>query len=140
MKKNVILGITGSISAYKACELIRELKKAHCETTCILTKEAAKFITALTVETLSGNKSYCDMFVLPEKREAIHISLADKADIIVICPATANIIAKIAGGICDDLLTSTIVASSKPVFVAPAMNEKMYKNKITQRNIKELKK
>lgn len=80
------------------------------------------------------------MFCLPEKREAAHISLAQKADLIVLCPATANIIAKLAAGICDDLLTSTVISSEAPVLIAPAMNDKMYKNTITRRNLRELKK
>jgi len=138
--KNIILGITGSIAAYKSCDLITSLRKRGHNVICILTEEAEKFITALTLETISGNKVYTGMFELPDKRETIHVSLARKADLLLICPATANIIAKLASGICDDLLTSTVISSVSPVVIAPAMNDNMYKNKITQRNIGELKK
>jgi len=138
--KTILLGITGSIAAYKACGLITRLVKKGYNVICVTTAEAEEFITALTLETLSGNKVYRDMFRLPEKREIAHVSLARKADVIVICPATANIIAKLASGICDDLLTSTVISSTSPVLVAPAMNDKMYRNKITRRNMQELKK
>jgi len=138
--KTIVLGITGSIAAYKACDLINHLKKKGHDVICLTTKEAGEFITPLTLETLSGNTVYKDMFKLPEKRDAIHISLAKKADLITIYPATANIIAKLASGICDDLLTSVVISSKKPILIAPAMNSNMYKHKITQRNIQELKK
>lgn len=139
-QKTVVLGITGGIAAYKACDLINHLKKQGRDVICITTKEAGNFITPLTLETLSGNKVYNDMFELPDKREIVHVSLAQKADIIVICPATANIIGKLASGISDDLLTCTVISSGGPVLIAPAMNDKMYKNRITRRNIEELKK
>ena len=139
-EKNIILGITGSIAAYKTCDLINRLRERKHNVICITTKEAEEFITPLTLETLSGNKVYRDMFKLPEMREAAHISLARKADLIVMCPATANIIAKLAQGLCDDLLSSTVISSKSPVLVAPAMNDNMYKHKITQKNILELKK
>lgn len=139
-KKTILLGITGSIAAYKACELVNNLKKKGFDIICIMTREAEKFITPLTLETLSGNKVYTDMFELPKKREIYHVSLAQKAALTVICPATANIISKLACGLCDDLLTCTIISSKSPVLIAPAMNDNMYKNKITQKNIAELKK
>jgi phosphopantothenoylcysteine decarboxylase/phosphopantothenate--cysteine ligase len=139
-KKTVIIGITGGIAAYKACDAINHLRKKRYNVICIMTREAEEFVTRLTLETLSGNKVYQNMFELPETREIAHISLAEKAGLIVICPATANIIAKLASGICDDLLTTTVISSEAPVLIAPAMNDKMYKNKITQRNIETLKK
>ncbi len=139
-KKDIILGITGSIAAYKACELITRFGKKGYNIICVMTEEAEKFITPLTLETLSENKTYRDMFKLPEKRNAVHVSLAKKADLIVISPATANIIGRLASGICDDLLTSTVISSESPILIAPAMNDNMYKHKITQRNIGELKK
>lgn len=139
-KKNIVLGITGSIAAYKACDLITHLSKKNLNIICVMTKEAESFITALTLETLSGNKVYTDMFALPDKREIAHVSLGEKADLIVICPATANIIGKLAAGICDDLLSAAVISSTAPVLIAPAMNDRMYKNKITQRNMLELKK
>lgn len=138
-QKHIILGITGSIAAYKACDLIGLLKKSGCDVTCLLTKEAGEFITPLTLETLSGNKVISDMFALPENRTPLHTSLADKANLVVICPATANIIGKLASGICDDILCCTIFATKAPVLIAPAMNDNMYKHKIVQKNIAILK-
>jgi phosphopantothenoylcysteine decarboxylase/phosphopantothenate--cysteine ligase len=137
--KSVILGITGGIAAYKACELISILKKGSFDVTVLLTKEAEEFVTPLTFQTLSGNKVYRDLFALPDEWNPVHTSLADKADLVVIAPATANIIGKLASGICDDILTCTIFATKAPVLIAPAMNEKMYEHKITQANIDKLK-
>ncbi|MFH1201465.1 MAG: flavoprotein [Candidatus Omnitrophota bacterium] len=138
MKKEVVLGITGSIAAYKACDIIRQLKDEGFSVSVILTKEAERFITALTLETLSGNKVYQDMFEIPTDWQPNHISLARKADLILIAPATANVISQIACGICDDLLTTTVCASTAPVLIAPAMDENMFLNKIIQGNIKKL--
>jgi len=139
-KRHILLGVTASIAAYKSCEVISGLKKKGHEVTCILTADAERFITRLTLETLTKNKVYKDMFELPEKREAAHVSLADKADLIAIVPATANIIAKAASGLCDDLLACTVISSKKPVLMAPAMNENMYGHAVTQKNIRELQK
>lgn len=139
-QKEIILGITGSIAAYKAAEVIGLLKKNKYSVTAIMTGEAEKFITPLTIQTVSGNKVYQEMFTLPEKWDLVHTSLADKADLILIAPATANIIGKLAGGICDDLLTCTVFASQAKVLIAPAMNTKMYEHKIVQENIQKLKK
>jgi phosphopantothenoylcysteine decarboxylase/phosphopantothenate--cysteine ligase len=138
-QKEIIIGITGSIAAYKAAEIIRFLKKKNFLLTAIMTDEATKFITPLTIQTVSGNKVYQNMFELPEKWDLVHTSLADKADLILIAPATANIIGKLANGICDDLLTCTVFASKAKVLIAPAMNNKMYEHKIVQDNIKKLK-
>jgi len=137
-RKKIILGITGSIAAYKACDLINGLKKKGYDVICVMTSEAEEFITPLTLETLSGNKAHKDMFKLPETREVAHVSLAQKADAIVIAPASANIIAKLASGICDDLLTTTVISSRAPILIAPAMNDNMYKHKLTQKNIRTL--
>ena len=139
-KKQIILGVTASIAAYKACDLVTSLKKDKYEVTCVMTKDAGYFITPLTLETLSGNKAYAGMFEPPKEREVAHITLAQKADLIAICPATADIIAKLAAGIADDLLTCTVISTKAPVLVAPAMNDLMYKNSITQANIQKLKK
>jgi len=138
-KKTIVLGITASIAAYRACDLINGLKKKHYDVICILTGDAEHFITPLTIETLSGNKVYRDMFRLPEKREVAHIALGKKPDAIVICPATANAIAKLAAGMCDDLLSATVISSESPVIICPAMNDNMYRHKVTQRNIRALK-
>lgn len=137
--KHVILGITGSIAAYKACDLIGLFRKNGFDVTCVLTKEAKEFVTPLTLETLSGNKAIDDMFALPENRAPLHTSLAEKADLIVVCPATANIIGKLASGICDDILSCTIFAAKAPVLLAPAMNDRMYRHKVIGKNIATLK-
>jgi phosphopantothenoylcysteine decarboxylase/phosphopantothenate--cysteine ligase len=137
--KSVIVGVTGGIAAYKACEIISLLKKQGLDVTVLLTKEAEEFVTPLTFQTISGNKVYRDLFALPDAWSPVHTSLADRADLIVIAPATANLIGKLASGICDDMLTCTIFASKAPVLIAPAMNEKMYEHKIVRANIEKLK-
>jgi phosphopantothenoylcysteine decarboxylase/phosphopantothenate--cysteine ligase len=137
--KEVVLGITGSIAAYKACDLVRLYRRKGFNVSCVMTREAEAFITPLTLESLSGNKVYTDMFALPENRTPQHVSLGDRADIIVICPASANVIGKLANGICDDLLTCTCMASTAPVLVAPAMNTNMYANKMVLKNVETLK-
>lgn len=139
-QKTVVLGITGSIAAYRACDIISALMKDSVDVHVILTKDGSQFITPMTLQTLSRNKVMTDMFELPEKWNPLHTSLADKADAVLIAPATANIIGKIAGGICDDLLSCVVLATRAPVLLAPAMNEKMYKHEIVQENIAKLKK
>ena len=138
--KQIIVGVTGSIAAYKACEIVNILKKDSFDVRVILTKEGEKFLTPLTLQTLSGNRVHTDMFETPEEWDPIHTSLADSASLILIAPATANIIGKLANGICDDLLTCVVYASKAPVLIAPAMNEKMYNHEAVQENIKKLKK
>lgn len=138
MQKNVLLGVTGSIAAYKACEIISALTKKDMAVRCAMTPDAGHFITPLTLETLSNKKVVTEMFKLPEERDPVHISLADEADLILVAPATADIIGKVAGGICDDILSCTICASSSPVLFAPAMNDRMYNNPIVQDNINYL--
>ena len=139
MKKiNIVIGITGGIAAYKACEIISHYKHKGYNVDVIMTKNAVKFITPLTLETLSGNKVVTDMFDRPDYRDVKHISLAQKADLFIIAPATANIIGKVASGIADDMLSTTIMATKAPVVFAPAMNNVMYENKIVQRNISTL--
>ena len=137
--KNIILGVTASIAIYKACDIIRRFKDAGVSVTVIQTKESEELIKPILFESLSGNKVYRGLFESPEAWNIEHISLAKKADLILVAPATANIIAKIASGICDDLLTCVICATRAPVLIAPAMNENMYNNKITQANIGKLK-
>ena len=141
MKKSapVILGITGSIAAYKACEIISAFRKEEIDVQAILTKEAESFITPLSIQTLSRNKVITDMFALPDKWDPLHTAIAEKAGLILIAPATANIIGKLASGICDDMLTCVVFATKAPVLIAPAMNEKMYKHPIVQENIARLK-
>jgi phosphopantothenoylcysteine decarboxylase / phosphopantothenate---cysteine ligase len=138
--KNIVLGITGGIAAYKAAELTRALIKEGAQVKVIMTKSAAEFIKPLTMQTLSKNQVYMDIFVPTEKYDMAHITLAEFADAFVIAPATANIIGKIASGIGDDLLSTTIMAESKPTLICPAMNDKMLSNPIVQENINKLKK
>lgn len=141
MKKNreIVLGVCASIAIYKSLEVIRRLKEEGFSVSVIMTKEAQGFIKPILFEHISQNKVYTELFSLPSAWETEHISLAEKASLILIVPATANIIAKTAAGICDDLLTCVILATKAPVLFCPAMNENMYKNKITQENIKKLK-
>lgn len=137
--KNILIGITGGIACYKACEIVSYLTHEGANVDIIMTKNACEFITPLTLETLSKNKVVTDMFEKKEHIEVEHISLARKADIVLIVPATANIIGKVANGIADDMLSTTIMATTAPVIFAPAMNNEMYNNKIVQANIAKLK-
>lgn len=134
----MVLGVTGSIAAYKAAEIISRLKKEKADVKVVMTKGATEFITPLTLQTLSQNPVAVEAFALPERWEVEHISLADQGDLFLLAPATANVIGKIASGIADDLLTATVMATKAPVVIAPAMNVKMYENPITQANIEKL--
>lgn len=139
--RNIILGVTGSIAAYKAAEIAHQLFKNGVQVEVIMTNGATKFITPLTFRTLTQNRVYTDLFQDDFPNEVKHISLAQNADIVLIAPATANIIGKIANGIGDDMLSTTVLAViNKPVFIAPAMNTNMWENPIVQENIIKLKK
>ena len=138
MAKKILLIITGSVAAYKSIELIRLLKKAGHEVNVILTKGATEFITPLLVSSISGNKTYEDLFSSEDEAKIGHINLSRQNDCIVIAPATADFIAKMAHGLADDLASNVVLASNKPIFVAPAMNEKMWNNKQTQKNLQIL--
>ena len=138
--KTILLGITGSIAAYKAADLANQITKIGYSVEVVMTESAMKFITPLTLQALTKNKVYTDMFDEFTPDEIKHISLAKKADICIIAPATANIIGKIANGIADDFLSTVVLAlKDKPVFIAPAMNTNMYENPIVQENIEKLK-
>jgi phosphopantothenoylcysteine decarboxylase/phosphopantothenate--cysteine ligase len=139
-EKKIILGITGGIAAYKACDVVRRLKKLGAQVIVVMTENAQKFITPLTLETLSGNEVVTEMF--PERRfvGVRHVDLAGWADLILIAPATANIIGKIRSGIADDILTTIVISSKAPVLIAPAMNVNMYENPIFQENLSCLQK
>jgi phosphopantothenoylcysteine decarboxylase/phosphopantothenate--cysteine ligase len=139
-KKTIIFGITGGIAAYKCCDVVRGLVKAGADVHVILTKAAEHFVTPLTLQTLSQNPVHTEMFSLIQEAEIGHISLADNADLVVVAPSTADVIAKVACGICDELLLTVICATRAPVVFAPSMNVHMWENKITQENIKRLKK
>lgn len=137
--KKIVLGITGGIAAYKAAELTRALIKAGAQVRVIMTTSATQFMTPLTLQTLSQGQVYTDMFLPTEQYDMAHIALADFADAFVIAPATGNVIGKIASGIADDLLTTTMMAQNKPTLICPAMNDKMLANPIVQDNIQKLK-
>ena len=137
-KKNIVLGVTASIAIYKACDIVRGLTLEGFAVSVVMTEEAKDLIRPVVFQSLSGNRVYSGLFAEPETWEIEHISLADKADLVLIAPATANIIAKVACGICDDLLTCVVSATHAPVVICPAMNENMYLNKITQANIGKL--
>ncbi|BCS81513.1 bifunctional phosphopantothenoylcysteine decarboxylase/phosphopantothenate--cysteine ligase CoaBC [Anaerocellum diazotrophicum] len=137
--KNILIGVCGGIAAYKVCDLIRLLKKNEANVKVVMTKNAQKFITPLTLQTLSQNKVYTDTFESEYFYDIEHISLTTWADILVVAPATANIIGKFANGIADDLLTTTFLAFDKPVLIVPAMNSNMFENAIVKQNIHKLK-
>jgi len=139
-KKEIVIGVTASIAAYKTGKVITALKRLNYEINVIMTPDAKHFASALVLQTLSQNKVYCKPFSLAVEWDPLHISLAEKADLILICPATADIIARLAAGLCDNLLASVVLASKAPVLICPAMNRVMYANKITQDNITRLKK
>ncbi len=137
--KNIVIGVTGGIACYKSVEIVNQLKKEGYNVEVIMTKSAQKFVTPLTFQTMSGNKVITDMFDKSEKWDTKHISLAKKADLFVVVPATANIIGKMANGLADDMLSTTIMATKSPVLIFPAMNTAMYENSIVQNNIEKLK-
>ena len=137
--KKIIVGLTGGIACYKVPYLVRYLVRAGAEVRVVMTEHATKFITPLTMETVSRHPVYFDMFAEREFVSTQHIELAQWADLYVIAPTTANVMAKLAHGICDDLLTTVLCATERPILLAPAMNPGMWKNKVTQRNLRLLK-
>ncbi|MDD5878474.1 MAG: bifunctional phosphopantothenoylcysteine decarboxylase/phosphopantothenate--cysteine ligase CoaBC [Clostridiales bacterium] len=137
--KTVVIGVSGGIAVYKACDIVSRLKKLNANVHVIMTNNATEFVTPLTFQSLSQNYVVNDMFEEPKTCDVEHISLAKKADVFLIAPATANVIGKIANGICDDMLTTTVMATTGKVLIAPAMNTNMYRNPILQRNITILK-
>lgn len=137
--KTVVLGVTGGIAAYKMPNVARMLKKMHCNVHVIMTQNATNFITTTTFETLTGNKCLIDTFDRNFEFSVEHVAIAKQADLVLIAPATANVIGKIAGGIADDMLTTTVMACTCKILIAPAMNHNMYHNSIVQENIEKLK-
>ncbi len=137
--KNVLVAVTGGIACYKACGLVSALKKAGACVNVVMTAHAAQFVAPLTFETLSANPVACDMFAPKEHWEVEHVSLAKKADLAIIAPATANVLDKLAAGIADDMLTTTLLATKAKVLACPAMNTAMYENEAVQNAIKTLK-
>lgn len=136
--KTVVLGVTGSIAAYKIASLASKLVKLHADVHVLMTQNATNFITPITFETLTGNKCLIDTFDRNFQFDVAHVSLAKKADVMLIAPASANVIGKIANGIADDMLTTTVMASTAPVLISPAMNTHMYENPIVQDNLQKL--
>lgn len=136
--RNVLLGVTGSIAAYKIAGLASALVKQHCNVDVIMTENATNFINPITFETLTGNKCIVDTFDRNFQYSVEHVSLAKKADVVLVAPATANFLAKAAYGMADDMLTTTFLACRCPKLIAPAMNTNMYENAIVQDNIKRL--
>ncbi len=136
--KRVLLIIGGGIAAYKSLELIRELSRRSIASRCILTKSGAEFVTPLSVSALSGDKVYGDLFDLTDEAEMGHIELSRSADLVVVSPATADLMAKAANGLANDLASTTLLATDKPVLMAPAMNVRMWEHPATQRNLATL--
>jgi len=140
MKKTIILGVTGSIAAYKAADIVSRLVKKDIDVHVIMTKNGAELITPLTMQSLSKNRVFVDTMQEDDPSEVIHVNLPQRADMILIAPATANIIAKIAHGLADDMLSSMVLAANDiPKLIAPAMNTRMYENIATQKNLTTIK-
>jgi phosphopantothenoylcysteine synthetase/decarboxylase len=139
-QKTVLVGVCAGIAAYKVCGMINDLRGEGFNTIVCMSKDAHNFVTPLTLQTLSANQVFSEMFIPRQECDPVHISLAARADLVLVMPATADIIAKIAHGMCDELLTCTIASTKAPILFAPAMNSAMYNNKILQANINSLKK
>ena len=137
--KTVVIGVAGSIACYKTCEVVSALRKLEgLKIHVVMTREAAQFVAPLTFQTLSGHPVYHDVFAAPEEWDLLHTSLARAADLVVVCPATMNLLGKLAHGICDDLVTSVVFATKAPVLLAPAMHREMYAHPATQANVATL--
>ena len=139
-KPRVLLIITGSIAAFKALELVRLLAEKQIHVTVVMTKAAEKFVTPLSAASLSGHPVYTDMFSLKDEVEMGHIRLSREADLVLVAPASADVLAKMAHGLADDLASTLLLATNRPVIAVPAMNYKMWEHKAVQRNIKQIKK
>ena len=137
--KTIVLGITGGIAAYKAADIASKLTQAGVKVETVMTEAATRFITPLTLRNLTGRPVVTDMFEMASEYNEEHIALAEAADAVVIAPATANTIARLAAGIADNMLGCVVLATEAPVIIAPAMNDVMYKNSITQENLSKLK-
>jgi phosphopantothenoylcysteine decarboxylase/phosphopantothenate--cysteine ligase len=138
--KEAVVGVTGSIAAYKACDIVTGLRRAGLRVTVIMTHDACNFITPLTMQTLSNNQVVVDMFAPPTDYNPVHTSITGRADVVLVAPATAHIIGMIANGLANDIVSCAVMATHAPVIICPAMNEQMYKNRIVQQNISKLRK
>jgi phosphopantothenoylcysteine decarboxylase/phosphopantothenate--cysteine ligase len=137
---NILLGVTGGVAAYKSVDLASKLTEAGAKVNCIMTDNACQLIGPKSFEAVTHRAVFTGMWSSPQDHKISHISLAEKADVVVVAPATANIIAKIAAGICDDLLSTTLCACwNKPVIIAPAMNSNMWSNPVVQKNVETIK-
>ncbi len=137
-KHTIVLGITGSISAYRACDLILDLKENGVRVLPVLSRDAHHFVTPLSIQSLAGEEAQSDLMRVEGNLKPVHIELAKQADLIVVCPASADILARMRAGLTDDLLSCVLLASQSPVIVVPAMNDKMYEHPATQGNLKVL--
>lgn len=137
-RKRVLQILTGSIAAYRGADIIRDLRDEGAEVTCILTSGAKRFITPLTIRAVSGHPVYDDMFAADTSHDVLHTELAEQADLILVAPASASFLARAAAGFADDLASCVVLAAASPVLIAPAMNDLMYENFLTQRNLKTL--
>lgn len=138
--KEIVVGVTGSIASYRTCDLVSALRKEPgVNVHVVMTREATRFVTPLTFQALTGTRVYSDLFEAPEEWDLLHTSLALRADLVVVCPATLNVIGKLANGLCDDLLTGVLFATPAPVLMVPAMNKEMYAHPATQENLRRLK-
>lgn len=137
--KNILIIISGSVAAYKSLDLIRRLRERGCSVRAIITKGGEQFVTPMSVAALSENPAYTDLWSLKDEAEMGHIRLTRESDAVIVAPASADLIAKMAHGIADDLATATLLANNKPLYVAPAMNKEMWAHKATQRNIAQIK-
>ncbi|MCP5463955.1 MAG: bifunctional phosphopantothenoylcysteine decarboxylase/phosphopantothenate--cysteine ligase CoaBC [Deltaproteobacteria bacterium] len=136
--KKIVLGVSGGIAAYKACELLRLFQKQDYDVQVMMSKNAKEFVGELTFQALSGHAVFSNLFDLQQEGQIGHIKIADECDAVVLAPASANIIAKLAVGLADDVLSTVTLATKAPVFVAPAMNVNMWEHKATQNNIKSI--
>ncbi|MDQ7779878.1 MAG: bifunctional phosphopantothenoylcysteine decarboxylase/phosphopantothenate--cysteine ligase CoaBC [Planctomycetota bacterium] len=139
-KRRIVVGVTGSIACYKAAEVVSKLAQSGYRVDVVMTRAAQEFVRPLTFETLSRNRVVTDLFESKVEHDPEHVALAAAADIVLVAPASANIIGKIAAGIADDALSTLIMAARCPILIAPAMNDAMYENPVVQRNIDDLKK
>jgi phosphopantothenoylcysteine decarboxylase / phosphopantothenate---cysteine ligase len=137
--RRILLGVTGGIAAYKAADLCSKLVQAGAEVTVVMTESAQRFVTPLTFESLSRREVLTDLWRSGQEYNIAHVALSDWAEVVVVAPATANIIGKMAHGIADDLLSTVLLAANAPVLVAPAMNERMWNNRVVQDNVRRLK-
>jgi phosphopantothenoylcysteine decarboxylase / phosphopantothenate---cysteine ligase len=136
--REIVVGVSGGIAAYKTAALVSRLVQAGAGTSVVMTEHATRFVTALTFQTLSGRPVHADQFAAPEEWRADHIVLADRAELVIVAPATANVLGKLAGGIADDLLSTFLLATPAPVLMAPAMNERMWAHPAVQANVETL--